>query len=160
MSTISAPPSAPNEIDFSLDVETIAAMVQRLSEDDRTKLHKLIGVRRAATPRTPKPAAEQYQPNTGDPRLDTFMLERHDPGWKPAKAKAPTRSKGPSPTTAASFEREAAAAWRRRGYAVMKRDDGWVVLGDGDGTYQRQMTAAYVQTSDGWKHPDNVEAGA
>lgn len=158
--SITAPPSKPTEVSFDFDVETIAAMITGLSDADRTKLHKLIGVRRAAAPRAPKLDAESYQPNTGDPRLDAFMAERHDPSFKPWKPKKPSKatvSGAKGLISAESFEGLAARGWRSRGYTVEKREDGWVVLGDGDGSYQRQMSAAYVATPNGWLHPDDVE---
>jgi len=161
MGTTTTSPPTPTEVDFAFDVETIAAMIAQLSNHDRAKLHKLIGVRRVPAAKAAKPATEPYEPNTGDPRLDAFMAARHDPSWKPRKVKKPSKATVTGARNMISserFEAEAARLWRKRGYTVEQRGDGWAVLGDGDGSYQRQMSAAYVQTRGGWKHPDDVAA--
>ncbi len=65
----------------------------------------------------------------------------------------PARPKGPAPSTARYFEETAAERWRERGYTVTKDHGSWEVIGDGDGSYARQMSAAYVQTRTGGSTP-------
>ncbi|MDB6425851.1 hypothetical protein [Curtobacterium sp. 20TX0008] len=157
-----AEPHTAAEIDFGFDVDTIAALIGQLSEPDRTALYQRLGVRPSPKPRASKTAATApYTPNTGDPRLDAFLTEHHDPNWKAWK---PLRPRKASPAgarhliSAEAFEAAAAERWRARGYTVSRTSGNYEVTGDGDGSYARQMTAAYVATPQGWKHPDDVEA--
>ncbi|MEK6312064.1 MAG: hypothetical protein V4737_03460 [Curtobacterium sp.] len=162
MSTTAAPQapaaSTPTEVDFRFDVDNIASLIAALPDAEQRELFRKIGVRRAPKPRTPAADAKPYTPNTGDPRLDAFMAAHHDPKWKPKAIPKPASLKGPHPNSVGAFEGDAARALRKRGYTV-ERDGygGWKVAG-GDGSYERQLTAAYVPTSEGWKHPDDVEA--
>lgn len=40
-------------------------------------------IRKKPAPRKPAPIVDPFAPNTGDPAVDEFMRQHHDPKWKP-----------------------------------------------------------------------------